>query len=281
MTPGKCLLAGLLLATLLGVCSAQEPPRTDKEAQASAGGRQVPDWIRIPAYVRPTTDPAAVERGHSLFVANGCSFCHGEDARGGNGGPNLARSQLVLSDKHGETIGTPIRKGVAGTAMVAFQLTDAQISDISQYLHSIGPYGRNAGVLKPAVFQLGDARGGKRYFAAHCAACHSIDGDLKGIAARFGEPRALQQHWLMPRTRTPTHVTITRADGTQTGGELVRMDEFLVTFRQADGAERTIERRGDQPQVSIDSPIAAHKAMLPDYRDSDIHDVTAYLATLK
>lgn len=244
-------------------------------------GEDIPDWIRTPAYTKRATDPAAVERGRSLFVANGCSFCHGVEARGGNGGPNLLRTQTVLRDNKGELIKTPIQKGVANTAMVAFALSDTQIADVAEFLHSFDAFGSDRVRLKPAVFTMGNPRSGQKYFAAHCASCHAVTGDLKGIAARFAEPRDLQQHWLMPRTKTPTRARVTQADGTVISGNLVRMDEFVVTLTQADGRERSLERNGDVPRVELDSPLAAHKSLLPVYRDDDIHDVTAYLETLK
>ena len=264
------LAAALLLA--LSAHAAQIAP---------AEGEPVPDWIRVPAYSKRTTDPAAVERGRALFIANGCSFCHGADARGGNGGPNLLRTQTVLRDNKGELIATPIRKGVPNSAMVAFALKDAEIADVAEFLHSFDAFGSDRTRLKPAVFTMGSAAAGKRYFASHCVACHSVTADLKGIAARFEQPRDLQQHWLMPRSKEPTLVRVTFPDATVLDGQLVRMDEFLVTLTLPDGRERSIELRGATPRVDVDSPLAAHKAMLPGYRDDDIHDVTAYLETLK
>jgi mono/diheme cytochrome c family protein len=241
----------------------------------------MPDWLRTTPYEKRTTDPAAVERGRALFTANGCTFCHGADIRGGNGGPSLLRAQTVLHDRKGELIAVPIQKGVAGTAMVAFPLKEAEIADIAEFLHSFPVSGYDVQRLKPAIFTLGNPQAGKKYFARHCASCHQADGDLKGIATRTADPRNLQQRWLMPRTATPTTVTVKLADGGSLSGRLVRIDEFLVTLTLDDGRQRTLERNGDVPQVEMQDPHAAHKALLPTYRDDDIHDVTAYLATLK
>lgn len=240
-----------------------------------------PEWARVPAYTKRPTDPAAVERGQSLFVANGCSFCHGNDARGGNGGPNLLRTQTVLNDQKGELITKPVTQGVANTAMVGFALKENEIADIAEFLHSFDTLGSDRKRLKPASFTMGDAKAGKKYFTARCAHCHSADGDLQGIANKFDTPRTLQQRWLMPRSNKPTTVTIKFPDGQQLNGALLRMDEFVVTLKLANGEERSFDLDSGAPQIAVNSPISAHKALLPTYHDNDIHDVTAYLVTLK
>jgi mono/diheme cytochrome c family protein len=269
-------------ATTAPAAAAPAKPAADGPgAGFAAATGQVPDWILIPAYKKPVVDPVAAERGRTLFVANGCSFCHGADARGGNGGPNLLRSQSVLRDMNGEVIATPIRKGVTGTTMVAFTLKDAEIADIAHFLHGNAASGYDPQRLKPATFTMGDAKSGQKYFARRCASCHQADGDLKGIATRIDKPRSLQQHWLVPRTATPRTATVTLPDGSTLAGAVVRLDEFLVTLKLADGTQRTLERDGDVPRVDVRDPRDAHVGLLPSYRDSDIHDVTAYLATLK
>src|SRR5713101_1766159 len=96
----------LFAATVAGSVSAQGPPPTPAQTQAP-GGRgargqgAAGDQGGVPpeAYPpRPPVDPAILERGKALYTAN-CAFGHGADVRGGGGGgPNLLRSQLVLSD---------------------------------------------------------------------------------------------------------------------------------------------------------------------------------------
>jgi mono/diheme cytochrome c family protein len=114
-----------------------------------------PDWVLIPAYPPRATDPAMVERGRNLYTANACSFCHGADARGGNGGPSLLRSQRVLRDKQGEMIAEPILKGVPNTTMVAFPLTQEQIAEIAEFLHSFPASGADKGRMRPVQFITG------------------------------------------------------------------------------------------------------------------------------
>jgi cytochrome c oxidase cbb3-type subunit 3 len=83
--------------------------------------------------------------------------------------------------------------------------------------------------------------------------------------------------------RPPAQVTVavTLPTGERVEGRLDRIDDFVVTLTQADGTPRTFRRSGSVPQVQITDPLAAHKQLLPKYTDKDIHDVTAYLVTLK
>ena len=61
----------------------------------------------------------------------------------------------------------------------------------------------------------------------------------------------------------------------------MRIDDFLVTIALADGTVRTFRRNGDVPKVEVRDPMQAHRDLLPGYSDKDMHDVTAYLVTLK
>jgi cytochrome c oxidase cbb3-type subunit III len=241
----------------------------------------IPDWVLVPAYPPRATEPAMVERGRNLFTGNGCSFCHGADARGGNGGPSLLRSQRLLRDKQGEMIAEPILKGVPNTAMVAFPLKQAEIADIAEFLHSFVTSGGDKARMLPAKFVTGNAAAGKRYFNQSCASCHSVSGDLKGLATRYSEPRTLQQRWLMPSGGAPTTAIVTTPEGAKFNGKLVRIDEFLVTLELADGTQSTFDRDGAVPAVATHDPLAAHKDLLSHYADRDIHNLTAYLVTLK
>jgi cytochrome c oxidase cbb3-type subunit 3 len=248
---------------------------------AQEGEAPPPDWVLTPAYKQRTTDPAAVARGKALYALNNCVFCHGADIRGGSGGVSLLRSQLVLRDKKGEAIFDVITKGVPNTAMTAFSLTPEQVADIAEYLHSFTVAGYDAARNTPTTIVTGNAAQGKRYFVRTCAGCHSVTGDLARFAARYPDARKLQQQWLMPKGLQKTTVAVTPSDGTAVSGDLVRIDEFTLTLMQADGTTRTFKRKGDRPNVVITDPLAPHKALLPKYRDADIHNLTAYLVTLK
>jgi mono/diheme cytochrome c family protein len=233
------------------------------------------------AYPARATNPEAVARGKALYDAFGCAFCHGPDTRGGNQGPSLLRSQLVQRDQAGETIGPIIRDGVPNTTMVGFALESEQIADIAEFLHSFALDSRDPSRQRPASIVTGNPRAGRRYFDAHCAECHSVSEDLRGLGVRYPDPVELQTNWLMPRNAPPTNVRVTNPNGQVTEGRLVRIDEFVVSVELDGGTQRSFARAGAVPQVEIQDPLAAHKGLLPMYTDPDIHNVTAYLVTIE
>jgi mono/diheme cytochrome c family protein len=268
------LAVGLGLACLT-VAPLQAQPQPQPQTTPS-----LPAFLQG-AYKERVTNPEAVARGKALYDAYGCAFCHGPDTRGGNQGPSLLRSQLVQRDQAGETIGPVIRNGVPNTTMVGFALEPEQIADIAEFLHSFVLDSRDPARQRPASIVTGNPRAGRRYFDAHCAECHSVSEDLRGIAARYPDPVELQTSWLMPRNAPPTRVRVMAPDGEVTEGRLARIDEFVVSVALDDGTQRSFARAGAVPQVEIQDPLAAHKALLPRYSDPDIHDVTAYLVTIE
>jgi mono/diheme cytochrome c family protein len=258
-------------------------------------GLALPGLAQQPAAYpqHPPADPAAVERGRAIYGVN-CAFCHGSDARGGEGGPNLLRSQLVLSDQNGELITPVVQNGRPEGGMPKINLTAAQVADIAAYVHSFRVGGYDISRNRPPTILVGDAKAGEAYFQSRCASCHSVTGDLKGLGARFANPRILQNTFLMPAggrggfggpaptTKVPpATVTVTLPAGQKVEGRLDRIDDFIVTLTQADGTPRTFRRDGDAPRVEIHNPLAPHRELLRAYTDNDIHNLTAYLVTLK
>lgn len=176
--------------------------------------------------------------------------------------------------------------------MPPVNLTDAQIADVAAFLHSFPVGGRDAARSAPATILVGNAAAGKAYFASKCASCHSETGDLKGFSTRSADPKTLQHAWLMPGGRggrgaapvtktSPVTVTVTQADGSKIQGRLERIDDFIVTLRDNDGRVRSYPRKGDRPRVELHDPLQPHLDLLAQYTDKDIHDLTAYLVTLK
>ena len=240
---------------------------------------------------RPPADPAVLERGRGAYAVN-CAFCHGSDARGGEGGPNLLRSQMVLNDQKGEGILAVVQNGRTEGGMPKFSFTGAQVAEIAEFLHSIPVGGRDAARQTPINVVVGNADAGKVFFETKCKVCHSVTGDLKGIASKAADPKTLQQTWMMPNAGRggrgaapvnvrPTTVTVTLASGQKVEGRLGRIDDFLVTLTDAEGKLRTFPRKGNQPRVELHDPMQPHLDLLPVYTDKDIHNVTAYLVTIK
>lgn len=236
-----------------------------------------------PAYPRRApADPGVIERGKTLYGVN-CNFCHGSDARGGEGGPNLLRSELVLNDQKGELIFPVVQNGRG--EMPKINLSHQQVSDIAAFIHSFQVGGYDISRMVPASILVGDAKSGEAVFHAKCASCHSVTGDLKGIASRIPDPKTLQNTFLLPGREAlnvpPATVTVTDAAGRKTEGTLLRIDDFIVTLKNADGDQQTFRRDGDRPKVEIHDPLKPHRDLLPVYTDREIHDLTSYLVTLK
>ena len=235
------------------------------------------------------SDPAQVERGKALYGVR-CTFCHGADARGGEGGPNLVRSGLVLNDTKGELIAPVLQNGRPEMGMPKFDLTPAQVADIASFLHTFRAAGRDPARNAPPNVLVGDAKAGQAYFSAKCSSCHSVTGNLKGLGSKIADPKTLQQTWLMPGAGRgaaavtnvpPKTVTVTVAPAQKFEGWLDRIDDFTVTLVDAGGVSRTFIRNGSTPAVEVHDPLRPHKDLLPVYTDKDIHDVTAYLASIK
>jgi cytochrome c oxidase cbb3-type subunit III len=240
----------------------------------------------------PPIDPAVLERGRGLYSV-GCAFCHGSEARGGEGGTNLIRSAVILDDRDGELLIPVVRQGRPERGMPPRpDLTDAQVKDIAAYLRTLRSSGRDPARNRPATIVVGDAAAGSAYFAATCAKCHSATGDLKGLATKYPDPRQLQQAWLAgtvaggrgapPGARPkPAIITVTLPSGEKVEGAQARLDDFIVSLTMPDGSTRTFPRNGDVPKLEIRDPLQPHRDLVPKYADRDIHNVTAYLVTLK
>jgi cytochrome c oxidase cbb3-type subunit III len=298
----------IVLCVLLGlgaVALAAEQPLASLAAQQEQGQQATPQTPAKPpgtppapaarpsAYpVRAAADPAVVQRGRQIFSAN-CSFCHGSDARGGEGGPNLIRSELVLNDKNGELIATVVQNGRPDKGMPKFDLSLEEIASIAAFIHSMPVGGRaeTTGVVDPLV---GDAKAGEAYFngPGKCAGCHSVSGDLTGIGAKYTDVRALQGAMLsggaavtqgyagLPASARKT-VTVTMQSGETVKGQLDQIDDFIVALTDSEGNYHSYVRHGDNPKVTISNPLQPHFDMLRNFKDEDIHNLTAYLVTLK
>jgi cytochrome c oxidase cbb3-type subunit III len=248
----------------------------------------------VPGQQRKPEDPAQVARGKALYGIN-CTSCHGADLRGGDmGGPNLLRSQLALTDKEGENIVPIIEGSRQASGMPKIPVSHEDALALAAYVRSvmatIGRQGMPPGVGKePPSIVVGDAKAGEAFFAAHCAQCHSATGDLKDIATRISDPRMLQNTWVSGgggrrgrgNTAAPVTATVKTASGETVEGRVVRIDDFLITLRLADNSVRSFTREGDNPKVEVKDPMKGHRDLLGVYTDQNIHDVTAYLVTLK
>ncbi len=241
-------------------------------------------------------DAAQVARGSKLFAVN-CASCHGATAKGfaGKDNTDLVRSLYVLDDEKGILLTPPIKNGRPDKGMPASKLTDAEILDVAAWLR-VQSYGAGHRTTYTFLDVLtGDAKKGEAYFngAGKCNTCHSPTGDLKGIGARY-TPQQLQGRWLSPGgrggrgapgasgpSRSQRTVAVTLPGGQTVSGPLDRIDDFNVALHDSTGAYRSFARNGDVPKVVITDPMKAHVDLLRTYTDADMHNVTAYLVTLK
>jgi cytochrome c oxidase cbb3-type subunit 3 len=237
---------------------------------------------------RAPHDPAMVAHGKQVFSVN-CSFCHGSDARGGEGGPNLLRSPIVLNDRDGEVISAVVLNGRVEKGMPKFDLSMSDIADIAAYLHSMYRARDAEPPLASKAMLVGNAAAGKAYFygKGHCSQCHSIEGDFAGIGSRF-DPKTLQDNIISGGATTtlgaplptapPQTVIVTLPSGEVIRGNLISVDDFNISLALADGSRRTLPRNGNVPHVEVHNPLQAHLDMLLNWEDRDIHNLTAFLA---
>ena len=283
--------AALAWTAVLGAGLQGQPP-----AGQGRGGR---GGANFPQQQRPPGDPAVIARGRALYGVH-CTACHGADLRGGDqGGPNLLRSLIILDDQQGEDIVPVIRDGRRGPigTMPAFSLPENDILAIVEFIHSVmgqaGRQGRPPERETPYELNVlvGDAAAGRVYFERACGKCHSPTGDLQGIATRIADARTLQNLWVAGRAggrggggrgeASRVTVTVTPPRGTAVTGRLVRIDDFTVTLIQEDGTRRTFTREGPIPKVELNDPLEPHRRIVLELTDRDMHNVTAFLATLK
>jgi cytochrome c oxidase cbb3-type subunit III len=251
-------------------------------AAQEGGGRGGRGGTREFLGLGPPPDAAAAKKGEPLYVSN-CAACHGKTARGGQA-PDLVRSVVVLHDEKDEEIGALIKNGRPQAGMPAFPaLTQDDIHGISQFLKLQVELSANRGTYSQTYNSLrsqtsGDPRKGQEFFEANCVACHSASGDLAKIGAKFPQAATLQSRFIWPASRGPERATVT-ASGQTITGTVLKLDDFDVALRDASGEYHYWPR--DQVQVQVEDKLGGHRALLPKYSDADLHNVTAYLATLK
>ena len=289
-------LVSVLCLALLAICTdvlvAQRGagPAPAPPVQTPAGrGEASPASQRPPQTKTAQSFPGdQVEAGRTQFVSQ-CGFCHGRDAAGGAGGPDLTRSVLVAEDVRGDRLGPFIRSGRPDRGMPAFPLSDSDLAAVVAFIHDqkLRADASNGGrrSVDATDLESGNAAVGQRYFAAACARCHSATGDLAGVAMRH-QGLTLLQRMLYPSAagrgssgRAPQTVTVTLPSGQAITGRLAYRDEFMIAVTDAAGWYRLWP--ASQVRFTLDDPLQAHVEQLGKYSDDDMHNVLAYLQTLR
>jgi cytochrome c oxidase cbb3-type subunit III len=314
---GGILVAALAIAAIALRAQTPSAPAAAASSQATTPSQSSNPTVgndatisATPAAVRQSgEDPVAVSRGAEAYTSAGCGSCHGATAKGTNVGPDLVRSPLVEDDTNGELIG-PVLSQPHPTGGQKLNLTDQQISDIAAWLR-VQVYGA---AMRDTYSYLnivvGDPQKGEAFFngAGKCNTCHSVTGDLAGIGSKYAPPQ-LQGLWisgganarfgrgrgrlltanggLLADTSPPevgpstVTITVTLADGQKLTGVPVSVDDFHVAFRDMSGAYHSFDRSNGYPKVEVHNPLQPHWELLKHLTDDEMHDLTAYLVTLK
>lgn len=255
--------------------------------QSSANGKQATTGIKPAKAASQSYSPELVQQGSALFRKD-CSFCHGRDAGGGETGPDLTRSKLVTADVNGDKIGPVVRNGRPDKGMPPFDRSDEQIASLVAFIHTqqnnaLMASGRRGSGGRKGVdasdLQTGNVAAGKQFFegAGGCVVCHSPSGDLAGLASRYSGLE-LEEQMLYPRHAKPK-VSVTLASGQTVTGILAYLDEFTVALIDSTGSYRSWRTR--DVQYKADAALNAHVDLFPKYTDADVHNLMAYLQTLR
>lgn len=211
-----------------------------------------------------------------------CAFCHGIDATGAEG-PNLILSSVVRHDKDGDLISPVIHNGRADKGMPPIALTPEQTSEVVAYLHErIKESDRRSAGKPNAGYSLerlntGNAKAGAAFFAAKCMTCHSATGDLRGIANKY-PPIELQTRMLYPQD-VPETADIEPRGEAPVHGTVVYQDPFTIAILDRDGWYRSWAP--EDAKVTIRDPLERHRELLGEYTEADLHNLFAYLETLR
>lgn len=270
------ICAAAVLLALPGVAAQNGTPTPVPARARQSVGSQGP----LPVHTKFTA--TQIDAGGALFVQN-CAFCHGKDAGGGESGPDLTRSRTVSSDKDGEAIGPVIRNGRPDKGMPRFSLTDAEILDLVAFVHSQQDKAMSQSGIRKGVedsdLTTGDAAAGEAYFEGKggCVSCHSATGDLKGVATRYTGLR-LEMEMLYPKD-AKAKVTVKTLTGETLTGTLEYQDEFTIGMKDALGTYHSWPVSA--VSYKVEDPAEAHVTALSKYTDDDVHNVLAYMQTLK
>ena len=272
-----------------------------------------PPATAAPVARSPVVDPAAHDRGRALWASH-CIDCHGAQARGSDTGPNIIRTKIANYDRSapqaGSVLGPFLKAGhPTQSKKPSASFTDEEIAALANFLRQrINDTMRGSPIFTVGDIVTGDAKAGEAFFNGDggCAKCHNAsERNLAGIATRIPAPVDLQQRMLFPGTgrarggrprggppaaaapaapaapdRNAITVSIASGSGAPLSGVLVEESDFYVTLREADGTVRTV-RRAPGMKVTRTNPLQAHIDLLDRVTDGQIHDLVAYLETLK
>jgi cytochrome c oxidase cbb3-type subunit 3 len=267
----------------------------------------------VPGVAAPATRPPegtapsgeAAQKGDQFYLQN-CAACHGATGRGGPGGaPDLTASAIAMANDGGRQLAAFLQVGRPERGMPPRPVNEEEAANLSAKLRALGfaaaPGGAGQGSAQaPAELVLvGDVEAGRAFFngpVGRCYACHAVQpgvaspaSNLSKIGQKYPDPKTLQNNMLLPGRRfywSPSHdksvtAVVTWKNGRTVKGYLSSVSDFKVIVRDEAGAETTIERTNGEPRIVLQDRLQHHLDLFRVYRDNQIHDLTAYLATLK
>jgi cytochrome c oxidase cbb3-type subunit 3 len=278
------ILAGTFVV-LAGFAISQQTQTSDQPQQKSYQNmtpEQRAAATRAFLGLGPEPDKAAAKRGEPLFHQN-CAFCHGAEARGTTA-PSLITSDEVLGDDHGEHLVPFLSKGLPEKGMPSFAaMSDNQLKDIAEFLHLQVEEVANRGTYQVLNILVGDAVKGHAYVTAHCMSCHTAE-TFAHIASQFRSPEQLQRGWIWPSragdNSLATTATVKTPDGDTITGRVTQVSDFRITIVDGAGRTHVIDRNPDV-EAQIKDPLASHQEMIMTLTNDNMHNVTAYLETLR
>ena len=308
----KTQLRMAALAVLCLVCAASQVMAQGGGGRAGRGGAAGAAAVaNVPS---PTSgasfDAAQVARGEKTFAAK-CASCHRANARGGTGKGiaevDLLRSPMVLDDLGGREIGEFLKFGRPEKNMPKFEVTPEENADMAAFLHRQITAASERGTYVRLNVLSGDAKAGEAFFngsVGRCNTCHSATGDMKGLAAKNNNDASTIQGLIVGGgsaggrggrgrggapdpaaapvpSKTAITATVTTEKGETFTGLPVQVTDFVVVIQPATGPIKSFIRQGDWPKVVLHNPLQAHVDLLGKYADSDIHNLAAYLVSLK
>ncbi len=233
----------------------------------------------------PEPDKAAAARGTPLFQQS-CAFCHGPQARGATG-TSLITSDEVLADDHGEHLVLFLKRGRPEKGMPAFAtMSDDQLTDIAEFLHMQVEEVANRGTYHVLNILVGNAAQGQAYVTKRCMSCHTAE-TFAHIGSRFRSPEQLQRGWIWPARPSGSEDSsqaivgiVKTPHGGTLAGRVTQVSDFRITLVDLAGVAHVVDR---EPGVTVQmkDPLAAHQEMITTLTNDDMHNVTAYLETLK
>jgi mono/diheme cytochrome c family protein len=230
----------------------------------------------------PEPDKAAAARGAPMYRQS-CAFCHGPQARGATGS-SLITSDVVLGDDRGEHLVAFLKKGRPERGMPAFaNMTDGQLADIAEFIHLQVEEVANRGAYHVLNILIGNAASGQAYVAAHCRSCHTAE-TFAHIGSKYRSPDQLQRSWIWPPRPADNSLAVTATvktpDGASISGRVTQLSDFRISLVDSAGITHTIDR---EPRVLVEmnDPLAPHQQMIQALTNDDMHNITAYLDSLK